>query len=195
MTLSSGTIRRTRIEVELDHESRQYLLAWNSLFLTLDPMNAELTERLARLLRERTTAALGTLREGAPFVSMVPYALAPDGSGFVVHVSRLAAHTKDMLADARVSLLIAEAEGEGKSPLALMRVSVQGQARRMSNGSPGLPKLKAVYLARFADAEPLFGFADFSIFIIRPDTARFVAGFGEAHTVSAESMKRLLQQH
>ena len=95
-------------------------------------MNAELSVQLAQLLRQRSTAALGTLREGAPFVSMVPYAIAPDGSGFVVHVSRLAAHTRDMLADARVSLLVAEAEGAGKSPLGLMRVSVQGLARRVS---------------------------------------------------------------
>ncbi len=157
-------------------------------------MNAELDELLAQLVRGRTTAALGTLREGAPFVSMVPYAIAPDSSGFVVHVSRLAAHTRDMLADARVSLLITEAEGGGKSPLGLMRVSVQGLARRISNGSPDLPKLKAAYLARFADAEPMFGFADFSIFIVRPDAVRFVAGFGEAHSISAESMTRLLQQ-
>ena len=157
-------------------------------------MNAELSEQLAHLLRRRTTAALGTLREGAPFVSMVPYALAPDGSGFVVHVSRLAAHTKDMLADARVSLLVAEVEGGKKSPLGLMRVSVQGLARRISNGSPDLPKLKATYLASFPDAEPMFGFADFSIFIVRPDAARFVAGFGEAHSLSGESMRRLLQQ-
>ena len=54
-----------------------------------EPMNAQLTECLLHLLRGRTTAALGTLHEAAPFVSMVPYAIAPDGSGFVVHVSEL----------------------------------------------------------------------------------------------------------
>ncbi len=157
-------------------------------------MNAELTEHLARLLRERTTAALGTLRAGAPSVSMVPYALAADGSGFVVHVSELAAHTKDMLADARVSLLVAEAEGGAKSPLGLMRVTVQGQARRIGSDSPDLPGLKATYLARFPDAAQMFDFADFSVFLIRPDSARFVAGFGQAHSLSGESMSRLLQQ-
>ena len=84
---------------------------------------------------ERSTAALGTLHDGAPFVSMVPYAIAADGSGFVVHVSKLAAHTKDMLADARVSLLVPDAEGGGKSAQALARVSVQGAARRIPSGS------------------------------------------------------------
>ncbi len=125
---------------------------------------------------------------------MVPYAIAADGSGFVVHVSKLAAHTKDMLADARVSLLVAEAEGGGKPAQALARVSVQGLARRIPAGSPDLSGLKAAYLARFPEAEQMFGFADFSIFLIRPVSARFVAGFGQAHSLSAESMQRLLLQ-
>jgi putative heme iron utilization protein len=155
-------------------------------------VNADLSAQLARLLRLRSTAALGTLRAGAPFVSMVPYALAAGGAGFVVHVSALAAHTKDMLADARVSLLVAETEGGGKSPLALARVSVQGSARPIAPASPELPELKAAYLARFPDAEPMFGFGDFSIFLIRPESARFVAGFGEAHTLSGETLAKIV---
>jgi putative heme iron utilization protein len=157
-------------------------------------MNAELTEYLARLLRERSTAALGTLRAGFPCVSMVPYAIADDGSGFIIHVSALAAHTKDMLADARVSLLIAAAEGGGKSPQALARVSVQGLARRPPSGSPDLSEFRAAYLARFPHAEEMFGFADFSIFVIRPVSARFVAGFGQAYSLFAESMAQLLNK-
>lgn len=157
-------------------------------------MNAELSARLAQLVRARTTAALGTLHAGAPYVSMVPYAIADDGSGFIIHVSTLAAHTKDMLADARVSVLIAEAEGSAKSPLALARVSVQAMAQQVASASPGLPEFSAAYVARFPDAEQMFGFADFSIFLIRPVSARFVAGFGEAHSLSGESLAQILRQ-
>ena len=157
-------------------------------------MNAELNTQLAQLLRARKTAALGTLRAGAPFVSMVPYALAADGSGFIVHVSELAAHTKDMLADARVSLLVCEDEGAGKSPLALMRLTVQGEARRLTPDAAELPGLRAAYLARFPDAEPMFGFGDFSMFRIRPEAARFVAGFGQAHSLSGATLMQLLRQ-
>ena len=156
-------------------------------------MNTELTERLTQLVRKHSTAALGTLHAQAPYVSLVPYAVAADGSGFIIHVSTLAAHTKDMLADARVSLLIAEAEGGGKSTQALQRVSVQGVARRIAPDSPELHGLRAAYLARFPEAEQMFGFADFSIFLIRPAAARFVAGFGQAHSLSADSMVQLLR--
>jgi putative heme iron utilization protein len=157
-------------------------------------MNAELTERLAQLVQKHSTAALGTLHAGAPYVSLVPYAIAADGSGFIIHVSALAAHTKDMLADARVSLLIAEAEGGGKSPQALERVSVQGVARRIDSGFPELHAFRTAYLARFSEAEQMFGFADFSIFLIRLVSARFVAGFGQAHSLFGESMVKLLRQ-
>jgi putative heme iron utilization protein len=157
-------------------------------------MNAELNLRLAQLVRERSTAALGTLHAGAPCVSMVPYAISADGPGFLIHVSTLAAHTKDMLADARVSLLIAEAEGGAASPLGMERVSVQATAEPVAADAPLLSGFRAVYLARFPDAEQMFGFADFSMFLLRPLSARFVAGFGQAHSLSAESLAKILQR-
>jgi heme oxygenase (biliverdin-IX-beta and delta-forming) len=156
-------------------------------------MDPELTLRLAQLVRTRTTAALGTLHDGAPFVSMVPYAIAPDGAGLLIHVSRLAAHTKDMISDARVSLLIAQAEGGDTSALALARVTVQGEAQAISGESAQHAAYRAVYVDRFPDSEPMFGFADFSLFVIRAVSARFVAGFGQAHSLSGESMTRLLR--
>lgn len=155
-------------------------------------MNATATAQLKQLLRERRIAALGTLHAGAPFVSMVPYAIAADASGLLIHVSGLSSHTKDMRADARVSLLIVEEQGGGTSALALPRVSIQGTALELAGDAPQLPALRAAYLERFPEASPLFGFADFSLFVVRPGAVRFVAGFGEAHSLSAESFARLL---
>ena len=155
-------------------------------------MDAELTGRLTQLVRTRSTAALGTLHDEAPFVSMVPYATAPDGAGFLIHVSGLATHTRDMLADARVSLLIAQAEGGNTSALALARVTIQGKAQAVSRETAEHGAYRAAYLDRFPDSEPMFGFADFALFLIQPDSARFVAGFGQAHSLSGDSMKRVL---
>lgn len=45
---------------------------------------------LLTLLRTQPVASLATLHLGAPAVSMVPFALLPDGPGFVIHVSQLA---------------------------------------------------------------------------------------------------------
>ncbi len=64
---------------------------------------AQAQTALRPLLHETKVAALATLHQGEPAVSMVPYALRPDGR-FTIHVSRLATHTQDMLAHERVSL-------------------------------------------------------------------------------------------
>ena len=53
-------------------------------------MDAETSAALARLLRTERIAAFGTLRDGAPLVSLVSFLAAPDFSAFTLRVSRLA---------------------------------------------------------------------------------------------------------
>jgi hypothetical protein len=155
-------------------------------------MNETAATQLKQLLRQRSVAALGTLHAGAPYVSMVPYAIAPDGSGLLIHVSRLSSHTKDMRADAHVSLLVMQEEDSATSALALPRASIQGSALEVESDSADLPGFRAAYLGRFPDAAQLFEFADFSLFKIRPESVRFVGGFGDAHSFSGETLARLL---
>src|SRR4029077_4826235 len=97
-------------------------------------MNHELTVVLQQLIHGRMIAALGTLHQGLPFVSMVTYAVARDGR-FILHVRRLAAHTQDMLDNPEVSLLITESAAAGKIPQALSRVTVRGQAKMVDRDS------------------------------------------------------------
>ena len=157
-------------------------------------MSPEQAASLAGLVRRRAAGALGTLHGGAPFVSMVPYAILRDGAAFVIHVSRLAAHTRDMLADPRVSLLVMQPEGEGVAAQALARVSVQGEAREMEKGSGAERDCREAYLARFPEAAPLAEFGDFSFFAIRPSQARFVAGFAQAMSVTGETLAKTLRE-
>jgi len=155
-------------------------------------MDAHTQTALRQLLQETNVAALATLHQAEPAVSMVPYALLGDGR-FVIHVSRLATHTQDMLAHARVSLLVTAALHAAPTPLALPRVSVQGTARVCPPESPEYAEARAAYLARLPDAEELFGFGDFSLFLIAPQFLRFVAGFGRAHTVTAAQYGELMR--
>ena len=136
-------------------------------------------------------AALGTLHQGAPFVSMVPFALTRDAK-FILHVSRLASHTQDMLDDPVVSMLIMESEAPGKMPQSLARVSVQGHAEVIARDSEQHSGAQTIYLSRFPDAAPLFEFSDFDIFLIKPVSARFIAGFGRAMTLTADDFATAL---
>jgi putative heme iron utilization protein len=155
-------------------------------------MNEDQARALRDLVREQSIAALGTLHQGEPYVSMVPYALPASGAEFFVHVSRLAAHTGDMLASPRVSLLIIAHSGD--SPQSRARVTVRGDARPLATGSAAYAAAKACYSARFPEAAGIFELADFSIFRIEPVAARVVGGFAQAFSVGAESFARALRE-
>ena len=62
-----------------------------------------------KLLREGRSGALATLMAGSgdPYCSLVNMATAADGAPLLL-ISRLAVHTKNILADPRVSVMIDE---------------------------------------------------------------------------------------
>src|SRR5436309_16021443 len=83
------------------------------------------------LLRRRRQEALATLMAGTgdPYCSLVNVASYPDGSP-VLLISRLAVHTKNILADPRLSLMLDErAAGD---PLEGARIMVAGRAEQVS---------------------------------------------------------------
>ena len=152
-------------------------------------MDSETSLLLSGLIRAQRLAHLGTLRGGAPLVSMTLYMPEDDFSAFHLHVSRLAWHTQDMLHDARVSLSIAEGDDGRADPFTLMRVSIRGDARQLPNSGEGFEKLKAAWLARFPEQAINFTLADFSFWRVEPRDARFVAGFGRIHNISSQELK------
>jgi len=147
-------------------------------------MNSDDAAALARLLRTARLAHLGTLRQGAPLVSMTLVLAAPDFGAFHVHVSRLAWHTQDMLADARVALSVAETDDRRNDPFTLARVTIRGEAVQLGPDEP----LKRAWLERFPAQAVNFELADFSFWRIAPRDARFVAGFGRIHNLSAAEL-------
>jgi putative heme iron utilization protein len=157
-------------------------------------MDATQSVALAHLLHTQEVAALGTLHDGEPFVSMVPYALLPGGADFVIHVSRLAAHTKDMLANPAVSLLVIAVAEPQVTAQARARVTIQGGAKPCVDGDPQYGEAKRTYLARFPQAADLFSFADFSLFVIKPRAARFIGGFAQATSIGGETLARILSE-
>jgi putative heme iron utilization protein len=132
--------------------------------------------RLARsLLRRSRQGALATLMAGSgdPYCSLVNVASHADGAPILL-ISRLALHTKNILADPRVSLMLDErADGD---PLEGSRIMLAGRAEEAS--ADDLPVLHRRYLNAHPSAETFVNFKDFSFFRIRPSVAHLVAGFG-----------------
>ena len=154
-------------------------------------MNTEQTRSLSLLMSTQPLAALGTVQGGEPFVSMVPFAIESSNSKLIIHVSTLAAHTKNMLENSRVSILVMAAPSPDVSAQATARVTIQGTAVELDKASASYAHAKAVYTERFPQSIDMFDFADFSLFAITPMSARFVAGFAQAMTLTTAEFDRV----
>jgi heme iron utilization protein len=132
--------------------------------------------RLARsLLRRSRQGALATLTPGSgdPYCSLVNVASHPDGSPILL-ISRLALHTRNLLGDARLSLMLDERVED--DPLEGSRIMLAGLAEQASGEDVAI--LRRRYLNAHPSSEVFVNFKDFSFFRIRPTGAHLVAGFG-----------------
>ena len=135
--------------------------------------------RDCRLLARRCrSAALATAmpRTAHPYVSLVN--LATDAAGHpLLLLSRLAAHTRNLLADRRASLLVREPEPlpGGADPLTGLRMTLIGALDEHPAG-------RDRYLAIHPGATMYAGFADFSFWRMTVETVHAVAGFGRIST-------------
>lgn len=132
--------------------------------------------RMAKsLLRRSRQGALATLMAGGgdPYCSLVNVAANPDAAPLLL-ISRLAAHTKNLLADARVSLMLDERVAG--DPLEGGRIMVAGRAEELDGEAASLARRR--YLAAHPSAEAFVDFKDFAFFRIAPAGLHLVAGFG-----------------
>jgi len=125
-----------------------------------------------KLLREARSGALATLMQdsGDPYCSLVNVATTVDGAP-VLLLSKLALHTKNLLVDARVSLMLDERK-EG-DPLEGARVMLMGRCVKDSDAATPI-----AYLRRHPDAEMYANFSDFSFYRMVVARTHLVAGFG-----------------
>jgi len=132
-----------------------------------------------KLLRESRDGSLATLMagKGDPYCSLVNVATATDGSPLLL-ISRLALHTKNIVSDPRVSLLLHErTHGD---PLHVARVMLMGRAMSTDAAAD-----RRRYLVRHVEAEKFTGFGDFGFYRITLERAHLVAGFGRIVDLAA----------
>ena len=112
---------------------------------------------------------------------------ATDGAGLpVILASRLAAHTKALLASPRCSLLIGE-PGKG-DPLAWPRISLQCDAEQIGSDNPEREHLRARFLRRHPKASLYIDFPDFMFFRLVPASASLNGGFGKAYALTPDDL-------
>jgi putative heme iron utilization protein len=143
-----------------------------------------------RLMREAGSAAFATLTAGtgAPFASLVTVATEADGTPILL-LSDLAAHTRNIKADPRASLLFDErgpAAGRPGDPLAGARVTLTGRMARVAEDAAAATRRR--FLAAQPGATGYAGFRDFGFYRLEIEMGHLVAGFGRIVDLKASDL-------
>jgi heme iron utilization protein len=137
-----------------------------------------------RLMRLALKGALATLdrHSGHPYASLVLLATDPAGAPIFL-ISRLALHTRNLVADARASILFDGTDGLG-DPLTGGRLTVTGAAVPCTS-----PAALDRFLARHRAAEGYARFADFGLYELRIERGHYVGGFGRIVDLAPASLR------
>ncbi len=133
-----------------------------------------------RLLRRARTGTLASLNRdgGGPYASLVNVASDVAGAPLLL-LSALAWHTKNLEADPRASVMVAELPEAGDA-LTGPRITVMGRLAKLEETG-----LRRRYLARHPAAAMYAGFGDFAFWRMVPEKVHAVAGFGRIETLEA----------
>jgi putative heme iron utilization protein len=141
-------------------------------------------EEARTLVAQNRTGALATISaDGSPWGSLVLYAPLADGTP-VLCLSTLAEHGRNVVRDARASLVVGESEVSG-DPLDSGRVTLAGHL--------DVPTGEELDAARgaYEDASPASGvyggFGDFTYYVLRVERVRWVGGYGRMDSTGADA--------
>lgn len=128
-----------------------------------------------QFLRATHSGMLSTISvkyPGYPFGSVAPFILDHSGQP-VILISTIAEHTKNIMANQKVSLMAVSGDDDLQ---ASARLTLVGAATAIDKTDP---TLRARYLRYFPQAESYFSMHDFSFYRIIIEQARYIAGFGK----------------
>lgn len=152
-----------------------------------DPATPQPThaERARTLVAAEATGTLATLKDGHPYASLVAFAMA--GPRVVLLISEMAAHTKNLRADTRASLLVAEKVVV--DPLAHGRVTLVGRCRVLERGAAEDEAARKAFVARHPGASVYVDFKDFHCWTLDLEEVRYIGGFGRMSWVEADAFE------
>ena len=149
------------------------------------PTHGERARTLMGSVRTGTLCTVAREPAGYPYGSFVTFAMA--GNVPVFFISEMAEHTKNLHADDRASLLVAE--GGEEDPLASGRVTLVGRCRRLGEG-PARDAARAAYLRAHPGASSYVEYADFAFWGLEVEAVRYIGGYGRMSWVAREDWER-----
>ncbi len=141
------------------------------------------------------SAILGTTSEsGQPQASYAPCVI-DENRNVYIFVSGLSAHTQNLTATGKASVLFIEDEVKTQQMFARKRLSYDCTARLLERESAPWEAIARQFEARFGNiVEVMKGLSDFRIFQLCPQGGRFVVGFGRAYDIDPNNLGKLIHK-
>jgi putative heme iron utilization protein len=135
-------------------------------------------QALRESLKTIQLATIGS--DGNPEASYAPYVWIEKYC--YLYLSELARHTRNLIANPAISLLLIEAEEKSNNLFARQRIILQGEVIRIDRESDQFQVVMADFKSQFGGfidvIEPL---QDFHLFQVKLQTGRFIRGFARAY--------------
>ncbi|MCC5638994.1 pyridoxamine 5'-phosphate oxidase family protein [Nostoc sp. CHAB 5844] len=131
-------------------------------------------------------------QEGIPNSSYAPFVI-DEAKNIYIYISDLAAHTQNIYANPRLSVLFIEDEAKSNNIFARRRLTFDCTAKLIERDTDTWNKIVDQLQERFGEMiEVLKSLTDFRIFHLTPSVGRFVLGFGNAYKISGDNLNELV---
>ncbi len=151
-----------------------------------------------KALRDKSkTLLLSTLGQASfPEISYAPYVVDDEGC-FYIFISELAAHTKNLMAEPKVSVMFIANEGETQNIFARERLVFKCVAKEIAVDNVAYTEQLDKLEARFGNIVGMLrSLPDFHLFCLAPTLGHYVVGFGKAYQVdiSTGTLKHISEE-
>lgn len=145
-------------------------------------------DTLKSLRESMHSVVMSTLGDnGDPHSGYTPFII--DGRDIIVFVSQLSLHTRDLLANGKVSAMIIDDEVSSTQIFARTRVTYQCVAVAVAPDATGYESLLDAMQARHGKMlGVLRQLPDFVLFRLQPVSGQFVMGFGQAYHLRGDTL-------
>ncbi|MEL6263020.1 MAG: pyridoxamine 5'-phosphate oxidase family protein [Cyanobacteria bacterium J06626_6] len=135
-----------------------------------------------------------TSSSGQPQASYAPCVI-DDVRNIYIFVSGLSAHTQNLTATGKASALFIKDESQTQQMFARQRLSYDCSAVLLDRESEQWSAIASQFAERFGNiVEVMVSLPDFRIFQLRPQSGRFVMGFGAAYDIDPDNLDRLVHK-
>lgn len=150
--------------------------------------HTDINNHFHELVTAQQTLLLATSSTNSvPGLSYAPF-VRDEAGRFYIFVSDLAGHTANLTNNPQASVMFIRLESESRNLFARERAVFSCHVQEIAHDAPVYEIQLQALQDKFGDiVGVLRSLSDFHLFALVPETGRYVAGFGRAHTINVSN--------